>query len=63
MKYWVTYRIDARYEIPVEADSAEDALTKAEEGFMDADFGDIHDVVESEPVLVMDEHDQYVWEK
>ena len=30
---------------------------------MDADFGDIHDVVESEPVLVMDEHDQYVWEK
>ena len=39
MKYYVTYKINARYVAEVEADSLEEAKEKANEEWCDADFG------------------------
>ena len=44
MKYYVTYRIDARYVTEVEADSLEEAKQKADEEWCDADFGVAQDI-------------------
>ena len=62
MKYYVTYRIDARYLAEVEANSIEEALRKAESEYMDADFGEACDI-EGEAIIVNDENDNYIWEK
>ena len=60
MKYYVTYAIDARFVAKVEADSIEEAMEKAENEYMDADFGDIDDVVDVEIVTVEDEKGNYL---
>ena len=62
MRYYVTYRIDARYITEVEADSLQEALEKADEEYLDANFGEARDI-DGEPVLVEDENEIYVWEK
>ena len=62
MKYYVTYRIDARYIAEVEADSLEEAKRKADEKWCDADFGAAQDI-DGEPIIVEDEHGNFVWEK
>lgn len=62
MRYYVTYKIDARYIAEVEADSIEEAMKKAEDKYMDADFGDAEDI-DGEQVCVEDEDENYVWEK
>ena len=51
MKYYVTYRIDARYVTEVEADSLEEAKKKADEEWCDADFGAAQDI-DGEPIIV-----------
>ena len=62
MRYYVTYRIDARYITEVEADSLQEALEKADEEYLDANFGEARDI-DGEPVLVEDENEIYIWEK
>lgn len=62
MKYYITYRIDARYIVEVEADSAEEALEKSEEKYYGADFGEAEDI-DGEAVIVEDENGNFVWEK
>ena len=61
MKYYVTYRIEARYVAEVEADSLEEAMDKAEAEYIDADFGEAEDISGHE-VLVEDEKGNYLWE-
>ena len=62
MKYYVTYKIEARYIAEVEADSLEEAKSKAESEYIDADFGVAEDI-EGEYIIIEDENGNYVWEK
>lgn len=62
MKYYVTYKIDARYIAEVEAENVEEAKKKAEGKFLDADFGEAEDI-DGEAIIVEDNNGDYVWEK
>lgn len=62
MKYYVTYRIDARYVAEVEAESLEEAKKKAEDNFCNADFGASQDI-DGEAITVENENGDYVWER
>ena len=62
MKYYVTFKVDARYIAGVDAENIEDAKSKALEAFQEADFGDAEDI-DGEAVVVEDEKGNYVWEK
>lgn len=62
MKYYVTYKIDARYVVEVEADSLEEAMEKAESEYIDADFGVAKDI-DGEAIMVEDDNGIYIWEK
>ena len=62
MKYYVTYKIEARYVAKVEADSLEMAMKKAEIKYLDADFGMAQDI-DGEAIIVENENGEYVWEK
>lgn len=62
MKYYVTYKIDARYVAEVEADSLEEAMEKAEEEYIDADFG-VTEAIDGEQIIVEDENGNYIWER
>lgn len=62
MKYYVTYRIDARYIAEVEADSLEEAKRKADEEWCDADFGAAQDI-DGEPIIVEDQDGNFVLER
>lgn len=62
MKYYVTYKVEARYIAKVEADNLEEAMKKAESEYMDADFGVAEDI-DGEAIIVEDENENYVWEK
>jgi hypothetical protein len=61
-KYWVTYKVEARYIAEVEAEDIEEAKRKAESEYVDADFGVAEDI-EGEPIMVEDENGNYLWEK
>lgn len=39
MKFYVTYKIEARYVAKVEADNLEEAIKKAESEYLDAERG------------------------
>lgn len=62
MKFYVTYKIEARYVAKVEADNLEEAIKKAESEYLDADFGVAEDI-DGEQVIVEDEKGNFVWEK
>ena len=62
MKYYVTYKIDARFVAEVEADTVEEAMDKAEGAYMDADFGVAEDI-DGEAIIVEDENGNYIWER
>jgi phosphomannomutase len=62
MKYYVTYKIEARYIAEVEAENLEEAMEKAESEYIDADFGAAEDI-DGEAIIVEDENGNYVWEK
>lgn len=59
MKYYVTYKVEARYIAEVEADNLEEARKKANEEFCDADFGVAEDI-DGEEIIVEDESGNYV---
>ena len=62
MKYYVTYRIEARYIAEVEANTLEEAMKKAEYKYYDADFGLARDI-EGEAIIAEDENGNYVYER
>lgn len=62
MKYYITYKIDARYIAKVEANNLEEAKEKAEDKYMSADFGSATDI-DGEQIIVEDENGNYLWEK
>ena len=62
MKYYVTYKVEARYIAEVEANSLEEAMDKAEAEYVDADFGEAEDI-DGEAIIVEDESGNFVWEK
>lgn len=62
MKYYITYKLDARYVAEVNASSLEEAMEKAEMEYVDADFGEAKDI-NGEKIIVEDENGSYVWEK
>lgn len=62
MKFYVTYKIEARYIAEVEADNLEEAMKKAESEYLDADFGVAEDI-DGEQIIVEDEKGNFVWEK
>ena len=62
MKYYVTYRVDARYTTVVEANSLEEARKRADANYFGADFGVIDEVVDGEAIMVEDADGNYIWE-
>lgn len=62
MKYYVTYKVEARYIVEVEAVNLEEARKKASEEFSDADFGVAEDI-DGEDIIVEDENGNYLWER
>lgn len=62
MKYYITFKVEARYIAEVEADSIEKAIVKARDDFSDADFGAAKDI-DGEEIIVEDENGDYVWER
>lgn len=61
MKYWVTYKIDARYIAEVEANSIAEALDKGLDKYYEADFGEA-EMIDAEETYVEDENGNFVWE-
>lgn len=62
MKYYVTYKVEARYIAEVEADSLEEAMEKAESEYIDANFGVAEDI-DGEAIIVEDENGDFIWER
>lgn len=62
MKYYVTYKVEARYIAKVEANNLEEARKKAIGEFFDADFGVAEDI-DGEDIIVEDEKGNYIWER
>lgn len=62
MKYYVTYKVEARYIAEVEADSLEEAMREAESKYIDADFGEAIDI-DGEAIMAEDENGNYIWER
>lgn len=60
--YYVTFKLDARYIVKVRAQNKEEALKKAEDEYISADFGEATDI-DGEPIIVEDEKGNFVWEK
>lgn len=62
MKYWVRFKIEARYETEVEAESLEEAKTLATGNYVDADFGEARDI-DGEIISVEDVSGNFLYEK
>ena len=60
--YWVTFKMEARFECPVDAESIQEALKEAQWRFEDADFGEASDI-DGEAITVEDERGNILWEK
>lgn len=62
MKYYVTYKIEARYIAEVEADNLKEAMKKGQYEYFDADFGIARDI-DAEAIMVEDKNGNYIWER
>ena len=62
MKYYVTYKIEARYVAEVEAENLEEAMKEAESEYLDANFGVAADI-DGEQIIVEDENGNFIWER
>ncbi|MBO5609116.1 MAG: hypothetical protein J5929_01910 [Eubacterium sp.] len=63
MTYEVTIKVDARYRVTVEAQNIEKAKRIAESKYMEADLGEIDDVVDSNIIIVQDKEGNYLYER
>lgn len=61
-KFYVTYKIEARYVAEVEAEDLEEAKAKAEEEYDSADFGEAEDI-DGELIIVEDAKGNYIYEE
>ena len=61
-RFYVTYKIDARFIAAVTANDLEEAKKSAEAAYMDADFGAATDI-DGEPIIIEDEYGNFIWEK
>lgn len=61
-KYFVTYRVDARYRAEVDAENAEEAIAAGNAAFSAANFGEAEDI-DGYAVNVQDARGNFVWEK
>ena len=59
MTYYVTFKVEARFEASVDADSIEEALKHAQSRFADANFGETVDI-DGEPIIIEDEDGDYL---
>ena len=59
MKYYVTFAVETRYIVEVEAKNTEEARKKATEEFCNTDFGEAQDI-EGEDIIVEVEKGNYV---
>ena len=62
MKYYVTFKVDARYVTEVDAESVDIAKTKATDSFCKADFGDVEEI-DGDVLSVEDKDGNRLWEK
>ena len=62
MKYYVTYKFEARYIAEVEADNIKEATEKADDEYCNADFGVAEDI-NGEIIIIEDKNGNYVWER
>lgn len=62
MRYWVSFKIEGRYVAAVEANNVNEAIEKAKDEYIDANFGELQDI-DGEPIIIQDENDNFVWEK
>lgn len=62
MKYYVTFKVDAHWEVEVEADNVQEAIREAGYRFCDADFGEAEEIY-GDAIIVEDERGNYVFEK
>lgn len=61
-RFYVTYKINARFVAAVTANDLEEAKKAAEAAYMDAYFGEAADI-DGEPIIIEDERGNFVWEK
>lgn len=61
-KYFVTYRVDARYVVEVDAENAEEAIAAGNAAFSAANFGEAEDI-DGYAVNVQDADGNFLWEK
>ncbi len=59
MRYYVTYKIEARYVAAVEANNLEEAIKNAYGEYVDADFGVAEDI-DGEMISIEDEDGNYI---
>ena len=62
MKYYVEYKIEARYMTEVEANSLEEAKQKADGKFFDANFGEAYEI-DGVIAFVENEVGNYLYER
>lgn len=62
-KFWVTYKIDARFVAAVEATDIQSALTAAQSEYESADFGEVLDIIDGVAIIIEDENGNFIWEK
>ena len=62
MKYYVTFKVDARYIAAVDANNIEEAKEKAAEEFSNADFGEAN-TIDGDMIIIENENGDYIWEK
>lgn len=61
-RFWVTYKIDARFVAAVDATDIQSALAAARLEYEDADFGEA-EVIDGKAIIIEDEDGNYVWER
>lgn len=59
--YYVTFRVEGRYITKAIAKNAEEAIEKATDEYVEANFGELQDI-DGNPAIVEDEDGNFVWE-
>lgn len=60
--FYVTFKVEGRYEVEVEAENIEGAIKEARSEFSDAYFGELQDI-DGEEIIIANEKEDHVWEK